>query len=71
MDPLAEKYYHISPYAYCAGDPVNLVDPDGRKIVITGDQQNKTIKVLEDVYGGKLDFGDNGYITIIDQTVIS
>ena len=29
MDPLAEKYYHLSPYAYCAGDPVNLVDPDG------------------------------------------
>lgn len=28
-DPLAEKYYHISTYAYCAGDPVNLVDPDG------------------------------------------
>ena len=26
----AEKYYHLSPYAYCAGDPVNLVDPDGR-----------------------------------------
>ena len=32
MDPLAEKCYHLSPYAYCAGDPVNLVDPDGRKI---------------------------------------
>ncbi|MBO7192992.1 MAG: hypothetical protein J6V47_01750 [Bacteroidaceae bacterium] len=32
IDPLAEKYYHLSPYAYCAGDPVNLVDPDGRKI---------------------------------------
>ena len=32
MDPLAEKYYHLSPYAYCAGDPVNFVDPDGRKI---------------------------------------
>ena len=30
MDPLAEKYYHISPYAYCAGNPVNYVDPDGR-----------------------------------------
>ena len=29
MDPLSEKYYHISPYAYCAGNPVNLVDPDG------------------------------------------
>lgn len=22
MDPLCEKYYHISPYAYCAGNPV-------------------------------------------------
>ena len=31
-DPLSEKYYTSSPYAYCAGDPVNLVDPDGRKI---------------------------------------
>ena len=28
-DPLAEKYYPLSPYAYCAGDPVNLVDPEG------------------------------------------
>ena len=28
-DPLSEKYYGISPYAYCAGDPVNLVDLNG------------------------------------------
>ncbi|MBQ7468678.1 MAG: hypothetical protein IJS75_07455 [Bacteroidales bacterium] len=30
LDPLAEKYYGISPYSYCAGNPVNLVDPDGK-----------------------------------------
>jgi hypothetical protein len=29
VDPLAEKYYSISPYAYCAGNPVNRFDPDG------------------------------------------
>ena len=29
MDPLAEKYYGVSPYAYCHGDPVNKVDPTG------------------------------------------
>jgi RHS repeat-associated protein len=29
VDPLAEKYYSISPYVYCAGNPVNLIDPDG------------------------------------------
>lgn len=30
-DPLREKYYGINPYTYCAGDPVNFVDPDGRE----------------------------------------
>lgn len=34
VDPLAEKYYHVTPYSYCAGDPVNKFDPDGRKIVL-------------------------------------
>ena len=32
-DPLAEKYPHLSPYAYCSCNPVNFVDPDGRRIV--------------------------------------
>lgn len=30
MDPLAEKYYNISPYAWCGNNPVNRIDPDGR-----------------------------------------
>ena len=29
IDPLAEKCPNISPYAYCNGNPVNFVDPDG------------------------------------------
>jgi len=28
-DPLAEKYYSISPYAWCGNNPVNRIDPDG------------------------------------------
>ena len=28
-DPLCQKYYHLSPYAYCANDPVNLLDENG------------------------------------------
>lgn len=32
MDPLAERYYHISPYAYCAGNPVRYIDPSGMTI---------------------------------------
>ena len=29
IDPLSEQTYPISPYAYCAGDPVNKVDQFG------------------------------------------
>ena len=29
MDPLCEKYYNISPYMYCAGNPIRYVDPTG------------------------------------------
>ena len=29
MDPLAEKYYSISPYAWCANNPINVVDLNG------------------------------------------
>ena len=28
-DPLADKFYPISPYSYCGGDPINKIDPDG------------------------------------------
>ena len=30
VDPMAGKYYSISPYAYCVNNPVNVVDPDGK-----------------------------------------
>ena len=32
VDPMADKYPNLSPYAYCGWNPVRLVDPDGRKI---------------------------------------
>ncbi|MDY6372500.1 MAG: RHS repeat-associated core domain-containing protein [Bacteroidales bacterium] len=32
VDPLADKYPSISPYAYCAWNPIKLVDPDGKEI---------------------------------------
>ena len=32
VDPMADKYPGISPYSYCAWNPVKLVDPDGRDI---------------------------------------
>lgn len=34
MDPLCEKYYSVSPYAYCHNNPVNRIDPDGKDVLI-------------------------------------
>ncbi len=31
-DPLADKYYSVSPYAFCNNNPVNYIDPDGEAV---------------------------------------
>jgi RHS repeat-associated protein len=55
MDPLAEKYYSISPYAWCGNNPVKFVDPDGRKIKFANNisaefksQFSTTVKFMRD-----------------------
>ena len=35
VDPMADKYPGMSPYNYCAGNPVKWVDPDGRDTILS------------------------------------
>ena len=45
VDPMADKYPSISPYVYCAWNPVKLVDPDGTEPwykLITGYNKNNS-----------------------------
>ena len=46
VDPMTEKYSSIGGYAYCAGNPVKLIDPDGEKLVLAGNRQER-MKVLK------------------------
>ena len=56
VDPMADKYPRISPFSYCAWNPVRLVDPNGREI---GDYY--------DEYGNYLgwDGNNNNYVFIV------
>ena len=38
IDPLTEKYPDVSAYAYCMGNPVKLVDDDGKKVYLFATQ---------------------------------
>lgn len=41
VDPLADKYPGISPYAYAAWNPVKYVDPDGKRVGMNGEYTNE------------------------------
>ena len=43
MDPLAEKYYNISPYAWCGNNFLNAIDPDGRDSIYVNDQPERPV----------------------------
>jgi RHS repeat-associated protein len=38
-DPLADKYPSLSPYVYCANNPIKLIDPNGMEIVNAHEKQ--------------------------------
>ena len=61
VDPLSDKYPSMSPYAYCANNPVILVDPDGRdwyehknkdgsKAVFWSKKTNPTLRLFGQIY---------------------
>jgi RHS repeat-associated protein len=71
VDPLSDKYPNLTPYAYCANNPVILVDPDGRfpfwavvgAVVEYGSQvydNYKSGKSGYDAWVGDVDFLDVG-----------
>ena len=41
IDPMADKYPSLSPYAYCAWNPVKLVDPMGDSLKLVGSDECK------------------------------
>ena len=55
VDPLVDKYLHVSPFTYCLNNPIILIDPDGRDtyLAIYGSGW-----LNPDMKGKKYDVGD-------------
>ncbi|MBO4773331.1 MAG: RHS repeat-associated core domain-containing protein [Bacteroidales bacterium] len=45
-DPMFEKYFWMTPYAYCANNPVKYVDPDGRD-EYEFDKKGRIVNIIE------------------------
>ena len=67
MDPLAEKYYDISPYAYCKDNPIRYKDENGDSITIDQQAEIAIYNGLEKGSNIKMKF-NNG---VLDPSSIS
>ena len=49
VDPLADKYFDLSPFSYVANNPLKYIDPDGKEIylVVSRDHNQKGELVLK------------------------
>ena len=51
IDPLCEKYYWISPYVYCANNPIKYIDPTGMWFDDENEKRaQKQEKALNNIY---------------------
>ena len=66
MDPKAEDYYAISPYAWCAANPIMFVDTDGMTLHIDGATAFDALQMLTERFeraGLHLDMDEKGNVS--------
>lgn len=66
---MAEKYHNISAYSYCAGNPVNLIDPDGREVKPAGTAES--IMIQNTLPKEARDYVRLGKNELIDRTLLN
>jgi RHS repeat-associated protein len=54
-DAMFEKYFWMTPYAYCANNPVKYVDPSGDSLTMTKEAWQVQLQAFKSVFDNKLE----------------
>ena len=73
-DPMSEKYYGISPYVYCLGNPISIIDPNGMDIW-TMDEKGNVVWVKESddhrlYYMNNDGLLSDDYVSVSDRSIL-
>ena len=73
-DPMSEKYYGISPYVYCLGNPISIIDPNGMDIW-TMDEKGNVVWTRESDDHRLYYVNNNGvwsddYVSVSDRSIL-
>ncbi|MCQ2294585.1 MAG: RHS repeat-associated core domain-containing protein [Bacteroidales bacterium] len=69
VDPMSDKYPGISPYAYCAWNPIIWTDPTGDTLDLRGGElaQNDILSIVAEQYRERVSFHNNRvYVNTVD-----
>ena len=60
VDPMSDKYPSLSPYTYCANNPIKLVDPNGEEVVNVHEKPMKAAQNQVNYWTNELTKHDKG-----------
>jgi RHS repeat-associated protein len=62
VDPMSDQYPSMSPYTYCANNPIMMVDPDGRMVTMFGELAELAIQHLNNYSDLGIYIQENGQL---------
>ena len=67
VDPMSDKYPSMTPYNYCAWNPVKLVDLEGEEADVVVDNNKKTIHITMNIYYNRNNKDFDSYVANSDM----